>query len=231
MPYVPSKKTKPSATDREILDAALEPVAQEIAAHVRENFDVIEEYKRVFCAIADTLSQRRNSQADNAATKLAHVIYDVGAAYKYEGAFLGELNYTITRLIQRVPQIMVKSGKWKDELRYWLYAATVEALIYTSIETRDRGVGVSGVFEDIKDEYKVRVNRAYEDVQIAKSGDCYDTPYYGRILSGVDEDNGEHVGYFELRLDRSKVPPAERNDPDVLSYVIPLKKIKRGKKS
>lgn len=53
-----------------------------------------------------------------------------------------------------------------------------------------------------KDEYKWRVNRPYEAFQIIKNGDCYDTPYYGRLVEVVDED-GKHVGYMEVWLKRS----------------------------
>ena len=132
---------------------------------------------------------------------MAQTIYDVGAEYDYDGAYLGEFNYAFTRFIQRVPQLKVENGVWTQELRYWLYAATVEALIYASHETRNFGIGVSGVFEDIKDEYKRRVNTAYEAEQIIKSGDCYDTPYYTRLVTVVD-DRGNAIGHMEIMLKR-----------------------------
>lgn len=139
----------------------------------------------------------------NAEIALAQTIYDVGAKYDYEGAYLGEFNYAFTRFIQRVPQLKVQSGAWAQELRYWLYASTVSALAYASRHTEDLDIGVDGVFIDIKDEYKRRVNTAYEAEQILKSGDCYDTPYYTRLVEVVDE-NGTLVGYQEIMLKRSE---------------------------
>ena len=58
---------------------------------------------------------------------------------------------------------------------------------------------VLGVLTDIKDEYKWRVNRAYEMEQILKSGDCYDTPYFTKLIEVVDE-TGKLVGYTDLYL-------------------------------
>ncbi len=222
MPYVPSEKTLPPAEDRKILDEAVEPVARKAVAAITTNFSLIKEYKRVFRAVAGRIHRLLSvcvESPDNPETNLAKAIYEVGAKYGYEGAFLGELNYSITRLIQRVPQIMVENGAWKEELRYWLYAATVEALTYAQDQTKTLGVGISGVFEDIKDEYKWRVNRSYEAAQIIKSGDCYDTPYYGRLVEVVDEE-GKHIGYMEVWLKRSP----ETVNLDVLKGQIVLKK-------
>lgn len=129
-------------------------------------------------------------------------IREVGAGYDYEGAYLGELNYAITRFIQRVPQIKVKKGEWKQELRYWLYAATIEALTDTANRMSDKNTGISGVFIDIKDEYKRRVNTAYEAEQIIKSGDAYDAPYYTKLIEVADE-NGKIVGHMEVMLKRN----------------------------
>lgn len=90
------------------------------------------------------------------------------------------------------------------ELRYWLYAITVDALI--SAAQGEGEPGVNGVFEDIKDEYKVRVNKSYEIAQILKSGDCYDTPYFNKVVEVVDE-NGKVLGhtYIELTNDGKNV--------------------------
>lgn len=204
MPYVPSKKTDGKSTDREVLDAVVERLATEVVARVSNNLSLVSVYKSVFMEVAKSLhSLTRGASTDkNIEAELGQAIHDVGAKYGYEGAYLGELNYSITRFIQRVPQLKVQSGAWAQELRYWLYAATVEALTNASYETRDLGIGVSGVFEDIKDEYKRRVNTAYEAEQILKSGDCYDTPYYTRLVEVVDE-NGTLVGHQEIMLKRS----------------------------
>lgn len=204
MPYVPSKKTDGKSTDREVLNAAVECLASDVVARIANNLSLIPVYKSVFIGVAkslhaliDGVSIDKSIEAD-----LAQAIHDVGAKYNYDGAYLGELNYVLTRFIQRVPQLKVQSGAWAEELRYWLYAATVEALTYASYETRNLGIGVSGVFEDVKDEYKRRVNTAYEAAQILRSGDCYDTPYYTRLVEVVDE-AGTLIGHQEIMLKRS----------------------------
>lgn len=204
MPYVPSKKTNGESTDREILDQAVESLAGALALRISNNLSLITEYKAVFSKVATELrllllGERPNQHLEAA---LAYAIYQVGATYDYEGAYLGELNYAITRLIQRAPQLKVQNGTWQQEFRYWLYAATVEALVWASHETKDLGIGVSGVFEDIKDEYKRRVNAAYEAEQILKSGDCYDTPHYSRLVEIIDE-TGTVIGHQEIMLKRS----------------------------
>ena len=204
MPYVPSKKTDGGSTDREVLDAAVERLANDAVLKISNNLSLVAVYKHVFIRVAQSLHSitRGTSVNPSAEADFAKAIHDVGAKYGYEGAYLGEFNYAFTRFIQRVPQLKVQNGAWAQELRYWLYAATVEALAYASYETRGLGIGVSGVFEDIKDEYKRRVNTAYEAEQILKSGDCYDTPYYTRLVEVVDE-TGALVGHQEIMLKRS----------------------------
>lgn len=205
MPYVPSKKTDGKSTDREVLDAAVERLASEVVSRISNNLSLVAEYKSAFMKVAQSLHSiiRGSNAGSGAEVDLAQAIHDVGAKYGYEGAYLGEFNYAFTRFIQRVPQLKVQNGVWAQELRYWLYAATVEALTYASYETRNLGIGVSGVFEDIKDEYKRRVNTAYEAEQILKSGDCYDTPYYTRVVGVVDSD-GKAVGHMEIMLKRDQ---------------------------
>ncbi len=235
MPYVPGKKDDKSI-DREVLDAAVEQLAADVVARVTNNLSLIRVYRSTFLKIArflrTDLVYRRIlwffglsapysaiGCVSDAETNLARKILEVGAVYNYEGAFLGELNYAITRLIQRVPQLMVAQGDWVDEFRYWVYATTVEALTYTSYKTRNLGIGISGVFEDIKDEYKRRVNTAYEAKQILAFGDCYDTPYYTRLIEVVDE-SGALIGHQEVMLKRSD---ATRNS-DVLEFRFIAKK-------
>ncbi len=223
MPYVPSKKTDGKSTDREVLDKAVEALANQVAERITNNLSLIKIYKQTF--YKTTLSLKELNRGDvvdgTLESTLAQVIYEVGAKYGYEGAFLGELNYSFTRFIQRVPQIMVERKIWKEELRYWLYAATVEGLTYAADKTKSWGLGISGVFEDIKDEYKWRVNRSYEATQIIKSGDCYDTPYYGRLVEVVDED-GNLIGHMEVWLKRSE----KTLHQDLLDGKIVLKKKK-----
>lgn len=213
-PYVPSLKTDGKSDDRVRLDAVVEEVARNLAERTKTNFDVLREYEREFIRLGSDLALlAKGIPVKEDMHKLAVTIFDVARKYEYEGAFLGELNYSITRLIQRLPQIKVELGQWlaKDEIRYWLYAATVEALTNAALYFNQTGVGISGVYEDIKDEYKRRVNVGYEAAQIIKSGDCYDTPYYTRLVEVVDEE-GKVIGHQEIMLKRS----AETLNVDVL---------------
>lgn len=223
MPYVPSKKTNPPAEDRDQIDPFVESLAEELASKIDTNFSLIKLYREAFVTVASDLRNilKDEKSSDNPAGNLARVIHDVGAKYGYEGAYLGELNYAITRLIQRVPQIMVKNDTWKEEIRYWLYAATVEALMRTAHLTEEWEVGIGGVFTDIKDEYKWRINRSYEAAQILKSGDCYDAPFYGRLIEFVDEHNNL-IGHQEIWLKRSP----ETVDIDLLPFQVVVKKRK-----
>lgn len=207
-PYVPSEKTDGKSQDRILIDVEVEKLAKEIVGTNPSNFQVLESYKNSFSSIGSSLmilATGAEFVCRTASNEFAKVVFDVGAKYGYDGAFLGELNYGITRLIQRVPQLMVASDKWakKDEIRYWLYAVTVEALSNASNEFLKSGLGIGGVFEDIKDEYKRRVNPSYEAAQIVKSGDCYDTPYYNRLVRIVDED-GKEVGKILVDMVRSE---------------------------
>ncbi|QQG45716.1 MAG: hypothetical protein HYW89_02245 [Candidatus Sungiibacteriota bacterium] len=225
MPYVPSEKTSPPADDRKTLDPAIEAVAQEAAETITNNLSLIRVYKNIFLSVARLLRglliDGHLSTAPDAEVKLAQAIYEVGKKYGYEGAQLGELNYSITRFIQRVPQILVEMGRWKesDELRYWSDASMTEALICAADVTKEWGLGIGGVFEDIKDEHKERVNKAYEIAQILKSGDCYDTPYYSRIVEVVDED-GNLIGHLYVALKRGE----STLNVDLLPYQFVLRK-------
>lgn len=209
MPYVPSEKTDGKSQDRNIIDKAVEVTAREIAGSVLGNFELLAAYKKAFAAIAfDVTGLYFKRETESSVEPIADAVWKTGLVYGYEGAFLGELNYAITRLIQRVPQVMVELKKWqpKDELRYWLYAITVQALTFVAKQynfPNECDLGVGGVFEDIKDEYKRRVNTSYEAAQIIKSGDCYDTPYYTRLVEVLSQ-TGEHVGHLEIMLQRSQ---------------------------
>lgn len=207
MPYVPSKKTDGVSDDREVLDAAVECLAKRAANVISNNRSLIASYEMIFSEVAKALNcfiRGGNIGRQNEESELARVIFRISLKYGYEGAYLGELNYALTRFIQRVPQLKVESGAWDQELRYWIYAATVEALTYAASQclSYGYGLGIGGVFEDIKDEYKRRVNVAYEAAQILKNGDCYDTPYYTRLIEVVDE-NGTLIGHQEVMLKRS----------------------------
>jgi len=202
MPYVPSEKTDGKSQDRNIIDEAVEVLAKEIVLNTAVNGDVRNNYVRYLYCVAGSCIDT-SVYEPLAFTKK---ILEVGAKYGYEGAFLGELNYAITRVIQRVPQLLAEQGKCGlvkgKELRYWLYAMTVDALMVVSarlIANFDNTKGVAGVFVDIKDEYKVRVNKSYEIAQILKSGDCYDTPYFNKVVEVVNE-KGKVVGHTYIEL-------------------------------
>ncbi len=82
---------------------------------------------------------------------------------------------------------------------------------------------MGGVFEDVKDEYKVRVNKSYEIAQILKSGDCYNTPYFNKVVEIVDEE-GNVVGhtYIELKNDGNNLYL------DKMPFQLVVKYIKNG---
>ncbi len=229
MPYVPSVKTDGTSQDRNILDAAVELAAAEATKKITNNFSLTEVYKDVFLSVAKWQFTRpledQVPKDKKGMFALAMAIHSTGESYGYEGAFLGELNYAITRFIQRVPQMKVADESWlpKDEIRYWLYAATIGALL--SVEAQVRSVGIAAsdniaaVFHDIKDEYKWRVNRSYEAAQIVKSGDCYDAPFYSRLMEVVDE-SGTLLGHVDVYLARSE----ETLGVDVLNGQLVFKK-------
>lgn len=100
-------------------------------------------------------------------------------------ACAGLMNYALTRLLQQLPKEMVATGQLKEELRYWL-----QPLFY-------------GVLHDVAAEHKRRVNTAYEAEQILKSGDCFDTPYYTKLIEVRDE-SGEVIGHMEVMLKREE---------------------------
>jgi hypothetical protein len=116
---------------------------------------------------------------------LADTIAATAAKYKYDGAFAGELNYALTRLLQHLPRSLMQYCGFKEEIRYW-----IQPLMY-------------GVLFDVAFEHKRRVNIPYESAQIEKSGDCYDTPFYTRLVNVVDE-SGKKIGTMEVQLKRSE---------------------------
>jgi len=193
MPYVAPK-------DRKDLDPFIIRLADSLVPYITGNNELKVVYIRTFNEVIRGLSGEGNGLA----AELGKAIQSVAQGYGYEAAYLGELNYAMTRLIQLVPKAMVAKGVWKELLRYWLYAITVDSLIAMS-SRNDLPIGVAGVFEDIKDEYKRRVNPAYEAVQIIKSGDCYEESPYHTVLikaEGVDAVTGEIVrGWQEIMVD------------------------------
>ena len=205
MPYIPPQH-RPS------IDAAVDAVATEIAESLRKDSktaEISELYRHAFGRIADAIDSLESGASVGAAApeRLACAIVDAAKGYHTKGGWLGELNYALTMLIQQVPLKMKASGDWDEALRYWIYAETVGALVRTSQEMHARhrnhwvGNGLAGVFEDVKDEYKRRVNTAYEAAQILKSGDCFDaTPYRTRLVPFEHE--GVR-GYIEIMLPKA----------------------------
>jgi len=201
MPYI-------SADERPAIDKRVEVLAKELAAKLRlknGETDLSVCYREAFDALGKavrSLEAGRAVKAGGAAERLAAEIFSKNA--KEPTAWLGRLNYALTRLIQKVPKEMVAAGSWKDEFRYWVYATTVGALERAALAADRAGGrasdGLVGVFVDVKDEYKRRVNSAYEAVQITKSGDCYTTPYRTE-LTEVRDSRGKLTGYQEVMKD------------------------------
>ncbi len=204
MPYVAKE-------DRLALDKSVAEAADSICKNLidtKGSAELSQFYRHAFMEIADAilaLETKKPVTNDTSSKRLAHEIVKVANKYGYKGDFDGELNYSITRLIQVVPQNMVDRGIWKEAFRYWIYAQTAGALTRIPLEIHDKYRnndswiidGLIGVFNDIKDEYKRRVNTAYEAVQIDKTGDCYDTPYHTDLVKTKD-------GYQEIMKDHRK---------------------------
>lgn len=221
MPYVPSEKTVPPAEDRVVLGAVVRPLADEAASRITNNMSLVDVYQDIFIKVSKQLNNLLLGKKikDGLEARVAQAIYGLKQKYDYEGAHLGEFNYAFTMFIQWVPEKKFKDGAWKEEFRYWVYALTVKALTYAQISTKNLESGVSGVWEDIKDEYKREMNPAYETAQMIKSGHCYFGPWYNRPIELVDE-SGRHVGYQEVQLKRS----AETLNLDVLDLQIVVRK-------
>ena len=234
MPYVGSEKTVPPAEDRKILNPLVEAVAEKAAEVIKVNGDLIPVYREIFIHIGQDLEglvQEYNVPHPlGPECQLASAIYGLRKKYDYDGAEDGELNYPITRFIQRVPQIKVKRGDWptKNELRYWSYVRAGHALIAAALHFEDSKLGLMGVYIDVKDEYKWRVNRAYEAAQIIKSGDCYDTPYYTKLMA-IRDAKGKVICHIDGYFERSE----ETVDKDVVDWelvAVPKKKPKKTTK-
>jgi hypothetical protein len=187
MPYIPPQ-------NRPDIDIAVMALADKLAEKIAADditAQISEIYRETFMEIAEHLAALEADPAAPAASEvqtLAATIFEKAKMYEQQGGWLGELNYAITTLIMAVPFKMYQSGKWKEALRYWLYAETVGALVRTSYALHSKPDnwiynGLSGVFEDVKDEYKRRVNTAYECLQIRKSGDCYNmSPFRTQLV-------------------------------------------------
>jgi len=215
MPYVPSEKTDGKSQDRKLIDAEVKKVVRLLVKDCKESIEIFNGFYNLMRSVCAAIRAREDYlhcdgvNMRNINQLLGLTIYEVAQKYNYDGAWLGELNYATTRIIQEIPKALVKKGLMKSELRYWYYAEVVGylgALVHYFQDihlTNWIDQGFAGVFEDVKDEYKRRVNTAYEAAQIVKSGDCYDTPYYTKLIEIVDK-HGRHIGYQEVMLKRTK---------------------------
>jgi hypothetical protein len=209
MPYIARR-------ERPAIDGRVEQLAEEIssmlARETNRDTGVSVHYRRSFVDIAKVLvrlarGRAVRGKAHGAETTLALEIFGLtGEARRERGAWAGRLNYALTRLIQVVPEKMVERGAWREEFRYWVYAQTVGALTRSAFDVNAMGDDwpvdtVVGVLTDVKDEYKRRVNAAYETFQIKKAGDCYDTRYRTE-LSEIKDITGRVIGYADIMKDR-----------------------------
>jgi hypothetical protein len=194
MPYIQKE-------DRPYLDKIVLELSDEIVNLLKNkngDTDLASLYKEKISDVIQAIINKESGKVidDNInAYKLGSAIFDVSTKYNYRGAWLGELNYAITRLIQIVPYNLYKQGIFKEPFRYWIYALTAGALESVAIDFSKKRkipewikIGIIGVINDVKDEYKRRVNTAYESYQIEKNGDCYEySPYHTELIKN---DNG-----------------------------------------
>ncbi len=207
MPYI-------SSEDRPPIDKKVQALAGELSSKLMNEMNRDTElslcYKESILTIAKLLHSMQQGDKENLQgreAELAQEIFNGAQRHGYRGAWLGALDYALTRLIQVVPAMMVDKGAWKEDFRFWIYAQTVGALqraaITIHLEGKDDWVtdGLIGVVMDVKDEYKRRVNSAYEASQIVKSGDCYTTHYRTEVVEVKSE--GKRIGYQEIMKDFS----------------------------
>jgi hypothetical protein len=204
MPYI-------AAEDRPSLDAVVDALADELASKLAKEMNGDTEvstcYKEAFVAVARRLGGLQKGEEQSArsrAEKLAFEIFTGAEKHGYRGAWVGGFDYALTRLIQRVPVEMVEKRVWKEEFRFWVYVQTAGALERTAMSIHSDGGdddwvtdALVAVLTDVKDEYKRRVNSAYEAIQIMKSGDCYSTPYRTEVVE-VKDDTSKVIGYTEV---------------------------------
>ncbi len=206
MPYI-------AAEDRPPLDAKVEVLADELADRLSDTMNGDTElslcYKEAFLSISNMLQRLQEGEKKTArggAERLAHEIFVGAEKHGYRGAWLGGLDYALTRLIQVVPTKMIAKKAWKEEFRFWVYVQTAGALerAAMTVHSQDKDGWVAdalvGTLMDVKDEYKRRVNSAYEAVQVSKAGDCYTTRYRTEIADIKDE-KGNVTGYREIMRD------------------------------
>jgi hypothetical protein len=208
MPYIATKERP--AIDKKV-EALAEEISEKLALGANNDTDISVHYRRTLMTIAKVLLQlergKTTRKSSGRAQSVALEIFGEARDTSTDrGAWLGRFNYALTRFIQVVPEKMVQQGVWKEEFRYWVYAQTVGALSRSAMDIHTFGGddwptdGLVGVMVDVKDEYKRRVNAAYEAFQIRKAGDCYNTRYRTE-LSEVKDVSGKVIGYAEVMKD------------------------------
>jgi hypothetical protein len=209
MPYI-AREERP-AIDK-VVDQLAERISGDLARGSNKETEISVYYRRTFVAVAGALARleraepvQQRGEAEGAQALAFEIFGEPSAASGDRGSWLGRLNYGLTRLIQVVPEKMVEKGVWREEFRYWVYAQTVGALARAAMEVDGMGDdwpidGLVGVLVDVKDEYKRRVNAAYETFQIRRSGDCYNTRYRTE-LSEVKDSSGRVIGYADVMKD------------------------------
>jgi hypothetical protein len=216
-----------AAEDRPRLDRVVDALADELASELWEKMngdtEIASCYKQAFLTVAEKLRGLQGGgrqPAQSKAEELAFEIFTGAERHGYRGAWVGGLDYALTRLIQRVPVKMVERKAWGEEFRFWVYIQTSGALERAAMRVHSEGGdddwvadALVAVLTDVKDEYKRRVNTAYEAIQIRRSGDCYTTPYRTEVVEVKDGSNGV-IGYTEVMKEfggpRTKNPHADR---------------------
>ncbi len=224
-------------TERDGLDPYINGLAEDIAKDLsgkpnkqgkrtaQQEEDVSGLYKQAILQVADTIIEiegGKSVSAETPAQKLGQQILEAAKKSSDGLGWFGGFNYSITRLIQAVPHIMVVNLEWQAEFRYFLYALTAGAIEQSAIEIRTRQVpanlewvvnGLVGTLFDVKDEYKRRVNISYEAIQIKKSGDCYDVPFRTEVVEVKDPDGNK--GYQEIMMDYRGITQKKSEDKSV----------------
>lgn len=183
MPYI-RREIRPE------IDPYVEHLAEEVVDELGgRTLELGELYLKKLMEVCNTLYMLvtlGGAPSKSVGERLAARIVEVSKKHAENGnwreGLLGNLNYAFTRLIQVVPRKLVERGLWKQQMRYWVYAVTAGALEACAQKLFSEPldyfkVALIGVVNDVKDEYKRRVNAAYEDEQIRKNGDVYEGPY------------------------------------------------------
>lgn len=184
MPYIVPES-------REQLEPFIEDVVNEISTRFQTDGELVRALVEAFLTISGSIKayfSNHELNKHNAYQTLGlKIVRGISSTDSYEirMGWAGDLNYCITRILILLPKKLMLLGILKKEFAYWMYACFVGALFEianivadTSGQDDIRGC-LAGVFIDIKDEYKWRVNRAYERIKIQENGDCYkDAPFY-----------------------------------------------------